>query len=187
MVLFMVLLAGCFGDERRAKGRSSGQATCDIKARSCAVGRDRAGAVAFGRFLANLSVMPEEIFAAAGSALAGRRARLALKYGTVEICRRRHCSTARLPKSMTLQLVEIEEIDPPPGVTAIHWRLLTTHAVTTVAEAHQIVAWYRQRWRIEECFRVLKRSSIDLEAAMLEGTHALLNLVAIWPRLPASR
>lgn len=112
-------------------------------------------------------------------ARAARRARLALKYGTVEICRPRHCSTAGLPKSMTLQLVEVEEIDPPPGVTAIHWRLLTTHAVTTVAEAHQIVAWYRQRWRIEEYFRVLKRSGIDLEAAMVEGTHALLNLVAM--------
>ena len=143
------------------------------------LGRDRAGTVAFGRFLANRSVMPEEIFAAAGSALAARRARLALKYGTVEICRPRHCSTAGLPKSMTLQLVEVEEINPPPGVTAIHWRLLTTHAVTTVAEAHPIVAWYCQRWRIEEYFRVLKRSGIDLEAAMVEGTHALLNLVAM--------
>ena len=39
-------------------------------------------------------------------ARAARRARLALKYGTVEICRPRHCSTAGLPKSMTLQLVE---------------------------------------------------------------------------------
>ena len=51
-------------------------------------------------------------------------------------------------------------------MTAIHWRLLTTHVVTTVAEAHQIVAWYCQRWRIEEYFRVLKRSGIDLEEAM---------------------
>ncbi len=108
-----------------------------------------------------------------------RRATLALKYGTVEIRRPRHCSTPGLPETMTLQLVEVEELDPPPGEAAIHWRLLTTHAVTRVAEAHQIVAWYRQRWRIEEYFRVLKRSGIDLEAAMVEGSHALLNLVAM--------
>jgi hypothetical protein len=38
------------------------------------LGRDRAGTVAFGRFLANRSVMPEEIFAAAGSALGARAA-----------------------------------------------------------------------------------------------------------------
>ena len=42
-------------------------------------------------------------------ARAGRRAGLAFKYGTVEIFRPRHCSTAGLPKSMTLQLVEVEE------------------------------------------------------------------------------
>ena len=108
-----------------------------------------------------------------------RRATLALKYGSVRICRPRHCSTPGLPEEVVLQLVEVKEIDPPPGEAAIHWRLLTTHAVRSVAEAHQIVAWYRQRWRIEEYFRVLKRSGIDLEAAMIEGTHALLNLVAM--------
>jgi hypothetical protein len=101
-----------------------------------------------------------------------RRVTLALKYGTVEIRRPRHCSTAGLPKSVTLQLIEVEEFDPPPGEAAIHWRLLTTHAVTSVAEAHQIVTWYRQRWHIEEYFRVLKRSGINLKAAMVEGRHA---------------
>ena len=108
-----------------------------------------------------------------------RRATLALKYGTVQICRPRHCSTPAMPETVTLQLVEVEELAPPPGEAAIHWRLLTTHPVTSVAKAHQIVAWYRQRWRIEEYFRVLKRSGIDLEAAMVEGSHALLNLVAM--------
>jgi len=38
------------------------------------LGRDRAGTVVFGRFIANRSVMPAEIFAAAGSALAPRAA-----------------------------------------------------------------------------------------------------------------
>lgn len=110
---------------------------------------------------------------------AARQALLALKYGTVEICRPRHCSTPGLPETVSLQLVDVEELAPPPGEAAIHWRLLTTHAVAKVADAHQVVAWYRQRWRIEEYFRVLKRSGIDLEAAMVEGTHALLNLVAM--------
>ena len=108
-----------------------------------------------------------------------RRAVLALKYGTVEIRRPQSCSTPGMPKTVRLQLVEVEEIDPPSGETPVHWRLLTTHPVARVEEAHQIVAWYRQRWRIEEYFRVLKRSGIDLEAAMVEGTHALLNLVAM--------
>lgn len=108
-----------------------------------------------------------------------RRATLSLKYGTVRICRPHQCSSAGLPGTVTLRFVEVKEIDPPPGVAAIHWRLLTTHAVGSVAEARQIVAWYRQRWRIEEYFRVLKKSGIDLEAAMVEGRHALINLVAM--------
>lgn len=108
-----------------------------------------------------------------------RNATLALKYGTVEICRPQHCSTPDMPEAVRLQLVEVEEPDPPPEAEAVHWRLLTSHPVASVEDAHQIVAWYRQRWRIEEYFRVLKRSGIDLEAAMVEDAHGLLNLVAM--------
>lgn len=110
---------------------------------------------------------------------AARHATLVLKYGTVSPRRPRHCSTPGMPASLALQLVEVEELDPPEGEEAIHWRLLTSHAVETAEEAWQIVDWYRQRWRIEEYFRVLKRSGMDLEAAMVEGRHALFNLVAM--------
>lgn len=120
-----------------------------------------------------------EIDLVARKARAARRATLALKYGTVEVCRPLHCTTPGMPETLSLQLVEVEEIAPPPGAVAIHWRLLTTHPVASLAEARQIIAWYRQRWRIEEYFRVLKRSGIDLEGAMVEGAHALLNLVAM--------
>lgn len=120
-----------------------------------------------------------EIDLVARKARAARRATLALKYGTVEVCRPLHCTTPGMPETLSLRLVEVEEIAPPPGAVAIHWRLLTTHPVASLAEARQIVAWYRQRWRIEEYFRVLKRSGIDLEGAMVEGAHALLNLVAM--------
>ena len=80
---------------------------------------------------------------------------------------------------LTLQLVEVQELDRPEGADAIHWRLLTTHPVESADEAWQIVDWYRGRWRIEEYFRVLKKSGIDLEEAMVEGVHALINLVAM--------
>lgn len=110
---------------------------------------------------------------------AARRATLVLKYGTVSLCRPRNNPSPGLPESLTLQMVEVEEVDPPEGEEAIHWRLLTSHALGAEDDAWQIVDWYRQRWRIEEYFRVLKRSGIDLEAAMVEGRHALFNLVAM--------
>ena len=97
----------------------------------------------------------------------------------MSLCRARHCSTPGLPQTLALQLVEVQELDPPEGTDAIHWRLLTTHPVESADEAWQIVDWYRGRWRIEEYFRVLKKSGIDLEEAMVEGVHALINLVAM--------
>jgi hypothetical protein len=31
----------------------------------------------------------------------------------------------------------------------VHWRLLSTHTATTLAEAAQIIGFYRCRWQIE--------------------------------------
>ena len=68
MILFTDLFAGRFGDEHRANGglltRRFMEQQSPIVHR---LGRDRAGTLTFGRFLANRSVMPEEIFATAGS------------------------------------------------------------------------------------------------------------------------
>jgi hypothetical protein len=50
----------------------------------------------------------------------------------------------------------------------VHWRLLTTHAVTTVAEAQQIVAWYRMHWIIEQ---VLVFPSCAASAANRKHRH----------------
>jgi hypothetical protein len=106
----------------------------------------------------------------------GRRARqatLALRACKVEIPRpqrRLAEETAKLPRSVSLWLVEALEVDPPADIEPLHWRLLTSHAVTTLAEARQIVAWYRQRWHIEQVFRVMKTKGFDIEAnRMAEG------------------
>ncbi len=47
----------------------------------------------------------------------------------------------------------------------IHWRLLTTHAVTNLGEARRIVDFYRMRWIIEEYFDTLKTAGFDIEEA----------------------
>jgi hypothetical protein len=108
-----------------------------------------------------------------------RTAKLALRFGVVVIRRPRNCTTPGLPETVPLNLVEVVEIDPPADQDPIHWRLLTTHAVANKKAAWRIVGWYRMRWRIEEYFRVLKRSGMDLESAKVEGGHALLNLIAM--------
>ena len=61
----------------------------------------------------------------------------------------------------------------------MRWRLLTTHAVNTAADAWQIVDWYRLRWTIEQLFRLMKTDGLRLEDSQLETAGALLKLAAI--------
>ena len=108
-----------------------------------------------------------------------RPARMEVRFGTVTITKPRKCRTKNMPAAIALQLVEVVEIGAPDGQEPVLWRLLTTAPVTTVEQALAVVRLYQQRWQIEEYNRTLKKSGIDLEGAMVEGAHALQNLVAI--------
>ena len=108
-----------------------------------------------------------------------RQARMALRFGSVAIAKPATCKTKGMPKTIAHTLVEVIEIGAPEGVEPVLWRLLTTAPVTTAAAALGVVRLYQQRWRIEDYNRTLKKSGIDLEGAMVEGVHALHNLVAI--------
>ncbi len=107
-----------------------------------------------------------------------RSAEVTLRFGTVALQRPQDADPT-LPASVTLRLVEVVELAPPEGVEPVHWRLLTTHAVTTAAEAWQIVAWYKARWLIEQLFRVLKTQGFQLEDSQLDSADRLLKLAAI--------
>jgi Transposase DDE domain len=114
----------------------------------------------------------------------GRSARtavLSLCFCAVQIARpkSRTCAGAIvLPESVPLTLVEAREIDPPEGVAAAHWRLLTTHSVADAADARRIVGFYRQRWTIEQLFRTLKTQGFDVEASRLAAGGPFEKLVA---------
>ena len=73
-----------------------------------------------------------------------RQVVLALRARKVTLVRpkRNHpAEAAKLPKNVTLTLVEAREVDPPDAVTPVHWRLLTTHPVVTLADACRIPAF----------------------------------------------
>jgi hypothetical protein len=97
-----------------------------------------------------------------------RTARMEVRFMTVALARPRNGQRAGLPPSVTLSLVDVREIDPPPGEAAIHWRLLTTHAVTSTAEAWAVAELYRRRWAIEQMFRTLKTEGFDIEGIRIE-------------------
>jgi hypothetical protein len=109
-----------------------------------------------------------------------RQAVLALRACEITLKRpkRNHpAEAAKLPKTVTLTLVEAREVDPPPdGVTPVHWRLLTTHKVATLADALQITHFYRQRWTIEQVFRTMKTKGFDIEAVRVAEDGPFENL-----------
>jgi hypothetical protein len=105
-----------------------------------------------------------------------RPARVEIRFTRVDLARPRHGVQAGLPKSVSLTLVDVREIDPPAGET-VHWRLLTTHAVDDAAQALAVADLYRRRWAIEQLFRTLKTQGFDIEGLLIEDEAPLRRLV----------
>ena len=110
---------------------------------------------------------------------AKRTAEVELRYGEVEVCRPLHERDRSLPETIRLRLVEVRETNPPAGVEPLHWRLLTTHAITDAAGAWQTVDWYKMRWVIEQLFRVMKTQGLQLEDSQIASADRLLKLAAV--------
>jgi hypothetical protein len=68
-----------------------------------------------------------------------RKATVAMRYGPVSLKRPANSSDKDHLETVSLWVVDVQEIDRPPsraqapkGVERVHWRLLTTHTVTTL-------------------------------------------------------
>jgi hypothetical protein len=109
----------------------------------------------------------------------GREAHLSLRFGSAVLKRPTRTGVKGLPKSLELRFVEVVERHPPKGAEPVRWLLLTTHDVATVADAWQIVAWYKLRWIIEQFFRSMKLKGLRIEDSQLETAEGLTKLVAI--------
>jgi hypothetical protein len=110
---------------------------------------------------------------------AARTATVAVRACVVTIKRpKRNCAqaAAALPARLSLTLVEACEVDPPTQKDAVHWRLLSTHTATTLAEAATIIGYYRGRWHIEQVFRVMKTQGFDIEAVPVRDNRPRKNL-----------
>jgi hypothetical protein len=111
----------------------------------------------------------------------GRPARtveLAVRFAEVTLRQPRLGADRRDPCELTLNMVEVREIEPPSPKEAVIWRLLTTHTVKTLADACQIVDLYRSRWSVEQLFRTMKSQAIDLEESLIADGDALERLAA---------
>jgi hypothetical protein len=110
----------------------------------------------------------------------GRRARVAeLAVRFTPVALRKPVHGARdLPARLNMTVVDVREVSAPAdGSIPVHWRLLTTHSVSSVDAACRVVGLYRLRWSIEEYFRTLKTAGFDIEDADLSDPRAMMNLV----------
>jgi hypothetical protein len=104
---------------------------------------------------------------------------LELRFGAIDLRRPQNKFLRHLPKSLPLSFVDVREVDPVAGTEPLHWRLLTTHSVADAAQAWRIIEWYKQRWLIEQLFRILKTQGFKLEDSQIASAERLLKLVAI--------
>ncbi|MDI4239519.1 IS4 family transposase [Bradyrhizobium sp. Arg237L] len=111
----------------------------------------------------------------------GRKARsseLAIRFSRVTLRKPLH-GTADLPDTVTLAVVDVRETSTPEGGKPIHWRLLTTHPVTNIADARRTVDLYRMRWVVEEYFHTQKTGGFDIEAADISDPEAMIRFAAV--------
>lgn len=111
-------------------------------------------------------------------ARAERQAQVALRFGAVAL-KRPGTQAACLPKAVPLWVVDVREVDPPDDAEPVHWRLLTTHEVSSVEMARQIVAWYRMRWAIEQVFRSLKSHGLRVEDSQMQEARSFTKLAVV--------
>jgi hypothetical protein len=108
-----------------------------------------------------------------------REATVAMRFGPVSLKRPVHSPDKDQPQTVPLWVVDVHEVDPPKGVEPVHWRILTTHTVTTLEQARRIVAWYRMRWIIEQVFRSMKSDCSRIEESQLEDVSCFTKLAII--------
>jgi hypothetical protein len=108
-----------------------------------------------------------------------RNAHLSLRFGSLVLQRPKNTVEKGLPDTIAVNVVEVIEPRAPKSAEPVHWILLTTHDIKTLDDAWRIVAWYRQRWTIEQFFRTLKLQGLRIEDSQLATAERLGKLVAI--------
>jgi hypothetical protein len=107
-----------------------------------------------------------------------RTAQLVLRFSPVTLCRPHPSPGPGLPDTISLTMVDVREVSSNHHGKPIHWRLLTTHVLTSPDQARRIVELYRKRWVIEEFFRTLKTAGFDIEEADIGEPEVMIKFAA---------
>ncbi len=77
---------------------------------------------------------------------------------------------------LVVWVIHVWEPEPPEGVEALQWVLLSSLATQTQEQAEQRVDWYRARWMVEDFHQGLK-TSCQLEQRQIQDYEGLRTIV----------
>lgn len=111
-----------------------------------------------------------------------RQAQVTVRACRVEVFRPTSLPPAerqKLPASLCLTVLLVEEPEPPGGVEPVQWLLLSTAPVTDAASAWELVGYYAVRWGIERVHQTLK-DGLQVERLQFDDPHTLKNGLAAY-------
>ena len=86
--------------------------------------------------------------------------------------------SANIVGDLKLYAIEVKE-KGSTAKTPLCWRLLTTEKIKTYEEAVKIINRYKQRWHIEQLFRLLKKQGYQIESSQLESGWSIRKLFVL--------
>lgn len=104
-----------------------------------------------------------------------RQASVAVRFCEVNISKPKPLKKVGIADCVKLNVVEVRETNGPK-VGGVLWRILTTHAISSYEQALDVINKYRQRWHIEQLFRLLKKKGFNIESSELETGWAIRKL-----------
>ena len=105
-----------------------------------------------------------------------RDAILAISATPVVFRRPSYCTDSAT--TLSVNIVAVREVNPPPDDEPVAWLLLSTEPIDTEEQILTVVDSYRGRWVIEEYFKAIK-TGCAYEKRQLESWHTLLNALGV--------
>ncbi len=111
-----------------------------------------------------------------------RSAKLSFRATSVDLARPEGRPKLRhLAQTVSVNVVEAVELDPPEGQEAVRWVLLTSEPVETVEQVLWVVDTYRSRWLIEEFFKAIGTGCGYNKRQLDSAQHLLVALTLTIP------
>lgn len=111
----------------------------------------------------------------AHSGRAQRKADVSIRCGRVSIQPPRYLNDAN---EIELNVVQVLEENPPPGVEPVAWVIATSLPTNKGADVERVIDIYRARWVIEELHKALKTGCM-IEKRQLESFESITTLLAL--------